>query len=38
MTGALLEQSWAVQIPGIPKPKGSMKCVGARGRNRKTTP
>jgi Holliday junction resolvase RusA-like endonuclease len=32
MTGALLEQSWAVQIPGLPKPKGSMKCVGARGR------
>lgn len=31
MTEMLFETSWAVQVPGLPKPKGSMKCVGQRG-------
>ena len=31
MTDALLEQSWAVQVPGTPVPQGSMTCKGSRG-------
>lgn len=38
MTDTLLEQTWAVEVPAThkgqvigPKPKGSMKCIGARG-------
>lgn len=29
---AALEQPCGVWVPGIPKPKGSMKCVGKRGK------